>query len=560
MPQGSDLTSSPSKPARLFISYASVDRQLIASLVEFLHRQGWEVWWDRRIAAGEAFDRRIEQELAIADCVIVAWSQASVASNWVLSEAMAGFEANRLVPLALDAKLTIPLPFNRVHTVSLVDWTGTPDHPGLEEIAAGVRATLDDRGMRGVHTREPSGLRKPVIAVLPFDDLDAAAAARPVCAIVATRLVAALGRFSGLETLSRRASFDASLQSLEVRAIARALRADYIVTGSVAGSGDSMVLSIDLIEGETGRQSWTGNVTPGEGASLDPEAAAEQIARSLSGEFLRLSRERARDGAARGDTASVVEASRETLLQSTRAAIAEAQAHARRALALAPESGHAHALLASSIAEAIVNGYAVDLDAARAEARSEAERALTLSPDDHAVLKYAGHALAICGEHEHGEQVLRRALELNRYDDGAHGYLGWVLAPSTVPAHLDEIRAVLDRLLAATGKHPGRPFWLLHRSVALTCRGDFDGALTAARLAVNFSPNLTLAWLHAVNALGQLGRLPEAHALIERCPLDITRPGTPWDAVLRLISRDPAASELRSSGLRQLGLLGSSLT
>ncbi len=121
------------------------------------------------------------------------------------------------------------------------------------------------------------------------------------------------------------------------------------------------------------------------------------------------------------------------------------------------------------------------------------------------MLKYAGHALAIAGEHEHGERVLRRALELNRYDDGAHGYLGWVLAPSTDAGHLAEARATFDRLLAGTRKHPGRPFWFLHRAVALTCAGDFEGALAAARVAVNFGPNLTLGWLHAANALGQLG-------------------------------------------------------
>ena len=548
------MASTASKPAKLFISYTSADRQLIAPLVAFLARQGWDVWWDRHIEAGEAFDSRIERELASADCVVVVWSRTSVTSKWVLSEAMAGFEANRLVPVALDTKLSIPLPFNRVHTASLVDWSGVADHPGLEEVAAGIRATMKSLGMRSVQARESSALRQPVVAVLPFDDLDAATAPRPLGAIVATRLIAALGRFSGLETLSRRASFDASLRSLEIRAVARALRADYVVTGSVSGSGDSLLLGVELIEGDTGRQSWSVNLTPAEGGVLEPGAAADDIASALSGEFLRLSRMRARDGAARGDALSVVEASRDSLLKSSRAAISDAKTEAQRAIEFTPLTGHAHALLASAIAEEIVNGYASDLFAARAEARSAAEQALVLSPDDHAVLKYAGHALAICGDHEHGERVLRRALELNRYDDGARGYLGWVLAPSTLRTHLDEITTILDRLLAGTGKHPGRPFWYLHRAVALTCRGDFEGAVTAARIAVNFSPNLTLAWLSAANALGQLGRLTEARTLIDRCPLDLTRADVSWDAVIRLISRDDAAAQIRTAGLARLAL------
>ncbi|MFO1394024.1 MAG: TIR domain-containing protein [Steroidobacteraceae bacterium] len=543
------------RPARLFISYASVDRHLIAPLVEFLRGQGWDVWWDRHLEAGETFDRRIEQELAAADAVVVVWSRASVASNWVLSEAMVGFETNRLVPVALDARIAPPLPFNRLHTIPLADWSGAGSHPGLDDLARGLRATLESRAMRSSIAREPAVAQKPVVAVLPFDDLDSAGPARALCAVVPTRLIAALGRFSGLETLGRRTSFDPSLRSLDARAIARALRADHIVTGSVCGDGGALMLSVELIEGDTGRQAWSLTLTPDDTGALDAERAAEEVARALSGEFLQLARTRARDGAARGDAHSAVEASRDTLLQSSRSAIEAARAEAERAIAIAPGNGHAHALLASAIAEEIVNGYAADLGAASAAARREAEQALTLCPDDHAVLKYAGHALAIAGEHEHGERVLRRALELNRYDDGARGYLGWVLAPSTCPAHLDEARLTFDRLLAGTQKHPGRPFWFLHRAVALTCAGDFEGALAAARVAVNFGPNLTLGWLHAANALGQLGRLDEARALVERCPLPLARPDVSWDAIIRLISRDERAAKLRTEGLRPTGLV-----
>jgi TolB-like protein/Flp pilus assembly protein TadD len=454
----------------------------------------------------------------------------------------------------LDVRLSIPLPFNRIHAASLVDWTGNPDHPGLEELAEGIRATIGTLGMRGVQARESSSQRKSVVAVLPFDDLDSAGAARPVCSIIPNKLISALSRFPGLDALSRRASFDASLQSLEIRAIARALRADFIVTGSVSGTGDGLVLSVELIEGETGRQTWSTTVTPDQSGVLQPDAAAADIARALSGEFLRLGRASAQDAAARGDSWSVVEAGRQTLLQSSGSAIVAAKAEAQRALALAPDNGHAHALLASAIAEEIVNGYASDAAIARGEALKGVERALVLCSDDPVVLKYAGHVFAICGEHEQGERVLRRALELNLYDDGAYGYLGWVLAPSTSPAHLAEVRAILDRLLAGAHKHPGRPFWFLHRSVALSCDGDFEGALAAARDAVNFSPSLTLAWLHAVNALAQLGRTDEARALVDRCPLDIARPGISWANVIRLISRDEAAAELRTAGLRRVGL------
>jgi len=315
------------------------------------------------------------------------------------------------------------------------------------------------------------------------------------------------------------------------------------------------ISNLTIIEGDTGRQSWSMTVAPGGSGVIEPDAAAADIARALSGEFLRLRRASAQDGAARGDRWSALEAGRHTLLQSSDSAIVAAKAEAQRALALAPENPHAHVLLASAIAEEIVNGYAADIAASRTEALREVEQALMLASDDPVVLKYAGHVLAICGQHEQGERVLRRALALNLYDEGAHGYLGWVLAPSTAPAHLDEIKAVLDRLLRDARQHPGRPFWFLHRSVALSCRGDFEGALAAAREAVDFSPNLTPAWLQAVNALGQLGRLDEARTLVSRCPLNIERRSVSWEELIRQVSRDEAAAELRTAGLRRLGLV-----
>jgi hypothetical protein len=45
------------------------------------------VWWDRKSAAGQAFDEAIERELEAAKCIIVLWSQASIDSEWVKNEA-----------------------------------------------------------------------------------------------------------------------------------------------------------------------------------------------------------------------------------------------------------------------------------------------------------------------------------------------------------------------------------------------------------------------------------------------------------------------------------------
>jgi tetratricopeptide (TPR) repeat protein len=100
----------------VFISYASEDRERVRPLVEALERSGWEVWWDRQIGAGSAFDREIEKAIDSAKCIIVAWSDYSVESEWVRTEANEGLEKGNLVPVALD-EVRPPLAFRRIQTI-----------------------------------------------------------------------------------------------------------------------------------------------------------------------------------------------------------------------------------------------------------------------------------------------------------------------------------------------------------------------------------------------------------------------------------------------------------
>ena len=71
----------------IFVSYASADRDRARAVAQALTDQGWAVWWDRTIPPGRQFDEVIEEALDSARCVVVLWSKASVASQWVKTEA-----------------------------------------------------------------------------------------------------------------------------------------------------------------------------------------------------------------------------------------------------------------------------------------------------------------------------------------------------------------------------------------------------------------------------------------------------------------------------------------
>ncbi len=63
--------------ADIFLSYASEDRERVIPLVEALQADGFSVWWDRTIQAGNTYDREIEAAIGEAACMVVVWS-----ANW----------------------------------------------------------------------------------------------------------------------------------------------------------------------------------------------------------------------------------------------------------------------------------------------------------------------------------------------------------------------------------------------------------------------------------------------------------------------------------------------
>ena len=127
----------------LFISYASEDRDHVVKIVAALEAQGWTVWWDRHLQAGVSFDRKIEQELDAAKCVVVVWSSASLDSDWVRAEAAEGLERNVLVPILLD-DVRPPLLFRQKQAISLVDWKTNSNRSGdLLELLPSISSVLE---------------------------------------------------------------------------------------------------------------------------------------------------------------------------------------------------------------------------------------------------------------------------------------------------------------------------------------------------------------------------------------------------------------------------------
>jgi len=141
--------------ADLFLSYASQDRELARNLAARLGKQGWTVWWDRKIQAGAWFDRAIEREIEQARGVIVLWSIHSVESDWVRAEARSGRERQILIPVLVD-EVRIPLEFNGIQAASWPRNHRGSDAQDLAMLFEAVRLILGPE-------------RAPPVAIAPVD-------------------------------------------------------------------------------------------------------------------------------------------------------------------------------------------------------------------------------------------------------------------------------------------------------------------------------------------------------------------------------------------------------
>lgn len=107
----------------VFVSYSRGELARARLLGEALWKVGFNVWIDVAIPPGDNFSHAINERVRAAHAVLVCWSPAAAASQWVHAEALVGFERKVLVPALLEA-CTVPTPFNSVHHEDMRDWSG----------------------------------------------------------------------------------------------------------------------------------------------------------------------------------------------------------------------------------------------------------------------------------------------------------------------------------------------------------------------------------------------------------------------------------------------------
>ena len=302
--------------AKLFVSYAREDQERVEKLVHALETAGHSVWWDKHIRAGAVYHNDIEQALTQADVAIVMWSSASVQSNWVKDEAVFARDAQKLVPICIEA-CDAPLGFRQYQTIDFSDWTGDSQAPSMTALltviaektgatpplashsepqktantahqppaaataprqisqlinqwraqrpflAAGLAIMIGLISIIGFYafftapqTRDdvPAQIS---IAVLPFEDMSQEGNQQYFADGLSEELLNVLARVEGLTVASRTSSFAMKDQPLSIGAIAKSLKVDHLVEGSIRKSNDRIRVTAQLIDARNDRHLWS---------------------------------------------------------------------------------------------------------------------------------------------------------------------------------------------------------------------------------------------------------------------------------------------------------------
>jgi adenylate cyclase len=269
---------------------------------------------------------------------------------------------------------------------------------------------------------------KPSIAVLPFQNMSGDPEQDYFADGMVEEIITALSRVRWLFVIARNSSFTYKGNAVDVRQVARELGVRYVLEGSVRKSGNRVRITAQLIDASTSNHVWAerferelANIF-----AVQDEIAAQVVA-TIEPELYAAEDYRSRRKPPENlDAWECVMRALSCIGQGTILANTQAEALCRRALAIKPDYGQAHSLLAWVLLRPPYGGS--DLKAFLHEAFAEAATALKI--DERDAWAHLTHGIALWRMRRHGdaERAFRRALEFNPSFALALSFLGCTLA------------------------------------------------------------------------------------------------------------------------------------
>ncbi len=403
--------------------------------------------------------------------------------------------------------------------------------PSLKNIARPVRVyRLRFGGRRASEPAiaAPATPDKPVIAVLPFENMSGDPDQDHFCDGLVDDMLTTLSKLAGLRVIARHSSFAFKGRALDVREAARQLGARYVLEGSVRKSGNRIRINAQLIDASDGAHVWAERY---DRALDDIFAIQDEITLTLATE-MQVKLTEGEQARLRYTTTSNVNAwSRWVDGLShyrrgiTKDNVAAAMAAWEKALALDPASAALHAMLAWMHAldarfgwrddrpQAVAKAHAhvecaLALDPHNAEAHvtlaglmwlerrfdeavADVRKALALAPGSADIANLASFYLACAGRAEEAIVESRKAMALNpNYPANYLGNLGFALRLA------GKAEDAIAAFQAYDARNPGSGFGLADLVILYRESGRMHEAADAARRLMASRPGFTVGgWL-----------------------------------------------------------------
>jgi TolB-like protein/class 3 adenylate cyclase len=278
-------------------------------------------------------------------------------------------------------------------------------------------------------TIDETGIGKPSIAVLPFDNLGGDDATGRLAAGVTEDIITDLSRYRDLDVMARNATAAYAGKPVDIRAVGNALNVRYVLEGSIQRSGEQVRVTAQLIEADRGTHLWSERWDrPATDVFAVQAEVAEQVATRLAAsggaipEAERAARRRSRPEDLKAY--DLYRMGQEAMGRFTKESIEEAIHWLEQAVDQDPKLARAWVALAA--AHDLTMHYGADVDTARSAAMQAIRRGLELDPQDAAAHATLGHILGMAGDLPRAEAEFETALRLNPSDAGIlTNYAGW---------------------------------------------------------------------------------------------------------------------------------------
>jgi TolB-like protein len=344
-----------------------------------------------------------------------------------------------------------------------------------------------------------------LVAVLPFDaegEADTARLAEGMSEAILSRLTR-----SGASVVARHSSFQ--FRGARKASAAAALKADYLVDGSVRLDGEALTVTAYLVDARQGVSLWSErhHASRAEVFALEERLAA-QVAEVLQ---VRLN---PAQGATPADPL-VHDLYARALLgleQPSREPIEQARAYLSEALARAPDFAPAWAALAEAQRLQMLYLPPPEQEAPRTESRRSAERALQLDPGLGQAFGAQAMLIPRFNRWAQVEQLFERGLAATPRDPALiHHHAQFLLATGRTAQSLERLQALqtLNPLSAAVAVEVAAALFDMDRD---------DEALSAVSRAYALWPAIMLVWSECVRLHVVVGDYDRVQALLASPP------------------------------------------